>query len=226
MPGILFYGDPHGVWQPLLDAVVAHRPEAVVILGDFGLDAPIRDKLAPVWPLVPAWRWIIGNHDTDSDELYDRATAEPEGDLHGRVESLAGARVAGLSGVFKASVWYPRLSADPEDESAVFDGRRDMLRSTRRADRWRDGLPRRHRATIFPEDFSKLKRLRADVLVSHEGPSCHRHGFAGLDDLARDMRVRLVVHGHHHEAYQGETRDGIAVRGLGLAEPWLWDGGR
>ena len=46
--GILFYGDPHGEWRPLVRAVLEHRPAAVVILGDCGLDVPLRQKLASV----------------------------------------------------------------------------------------------------------------------------------------------------------------------------------
>ena len=59
---------------------------------------------------------------------------------------------------------------------------------------------------------------RADILVAHEAPSTHQHGFAALVDLARALRVRLVVHGHHHTSLAGVTADGIAVIGLGKAE--------
>jgi hypothetical protein len=30
----------------------------------------------------------------------------------------------------------------------------------------------------------------------------------------------LIVHGHHHDSYATTLPNGIAVRGLGLAEPW------
>ena len=50
------------------------------------------------------------------------------------------------------------------------------------------------------------EKLRADVLVCHETPSCHRNGFGAIDDLARDMRVQMVVHGHHHRAVQRSRR--------------------
>lgn len=221
-PGLLFYGDPHGQWKPLYRAVEEHRPAAVVLLGDFELDAPLRDKLAPVWDLVPAWRWIIGNHDVDSEAEYDFLFGSfPEGSLHGRCEEIAGLRVAGLGGIYKGSVWYPRISGDLAGEPAAYASRRDMLRATRRGDRWRDGLPRRHRDTIFPEDHAALGKLRADILVCHEAPTSHRNGFGAIDDLARDMRVKLVVHGHHHASYDGQTKDGIQVKGLGLAEAWM-----
>ncbi|GCL66129.1 hypothetical protein AQPW35_52100 [Rubrivivax pictus] len=36
------------------------------------------------------------------------------------------------------------------------------------------------------------------MLVTHEAPSWHDHGFAALDSLAVRMGVRWLVHGHHH----------------------------
>ena len=96
-----------------------------------------------------------------------------------------------------------------------------MIRRTARFDRWRGGVPRKHRDTIFYEDHETLGQLRADILVTHEAPSCHPNGFVAIDELARRMGVRLIVHGHHHVSYEGRTTDGIPVRGLAQAEPWL-----
>ncbi len=67
--------------------------------------------------------------------------------------------------------------------------------------------------------------LRADVLVCHEAPSCHRYGFGALDDLAAAMRVSLVVHGHHHTDHDGAIAGGkIRVMGVGLAGVRAFDG--
>ena len=74
------------------------------------------------------------------------------------------------------------------------------------------------RDAIFPEDVQALLGLRADVLVTHEAPSCHRHGFVGIDQAAALCRARMVVHGHHHESYQGTLPSGVPVRGLGKAD--------
>ncbi len=60
--------------------------------------------------------------------------------------------------------------------------------------------------------------MRADVLVTHEAPSCHKHGFAGIDVAAAACRARLVVHGHHHATYDGVLPGGVRVKGLGKAE--------
>ena len=66
-----------------------------------------------------------------------------------------------------------------------------------------------------------LAQHRFDVLVSHEAPSCHRHGFAAIDRLAEVAAARLIVHGHHHESYAAKLANGIDVRGLAVAEAWV-----
>ena len=48
--------------------------------------------------------------------------------------------------------------------------------------------------------YQRLGRLRADILVTHEAPSAHVHGFMAIDDLAIQLGAKLVVHGHHHES--------------------------
>lgn len=70
-------------------------------------------------------------------------------------------------------------------------------------DRWRGGLPLRVRDAIFPADVEALRGCRVDVLMTHEAPTCHRHGFVGIDMAAEACRARLVVHGHHHQSYAG-----------------------
>jgi hypothetical protein len=57
--GILFYGDPHGEWESLIDAVLYGKPAAVVLMGDMGLDEPLRFKLHAIWDLVPEGWWLI-----------------------------------------------------------------------------------------------------------------------------------------------------------------------
>ena len=84
-------------------------------------------------------------------------------------------------------------------------------------------VPLFHRDTIFPEDFDALAALRCDILVTHEAPSSHPHGFAAIDALAETCGACLIVHGHHHQSYEAILPNGIKVRGLGLSEPWLLD---
>lgn len=44
------------------------------------------------------------------------------------------------------------------------------------------------------EDFDALfDQGPADVLISHEAPSCHRYGFKVLDELAELLQVKTIV---------------------------------
>ncbi len=208
--GILFYGDPHGEWQNLLRAVADLRPAAIILLGDLDLEVPLRRQLAGIFAAGVPIAWIHGNHDLGSPEAYDHLWGDhPGGALHVRTMPLGGLRVAGLGGIFRGRAWFPKHG----DEPPRFPSRADFLAAHPSAQAWRD--------TIFRDDLAGLHGQRADILVTHEAPTSHSHGFGALDDLARDLGARLVVHGHHHVSYSGMTRDGIAVRGLGKAEPWL-----
>ncbi len=126
--------------------------------------------------------------------------------------------------MFKPRVWYPRAEAGAiRIEPAAFQTRAAFQASLRPHETWRGGLPLWHRDTIFPEDFERLAAVECDVLVTHEAPSSHPHGFAVIDALAATCGARLIVHGHHHTSYKAVLSNGIRVRGLGLAEPWLLD---
>jgi hypothetical protein len=120
-------------------------------------------------------------------------------------------RIAGLGGVFKKRIWLPPAAP-------VYASRAALLRSLAHHQGWRRGVPLRHRDAIFPEDIAALAGLRADILVCHDAPSSHPFGSAAIDDLAFTIRVRLIVHGHHHASLRGVTADGIRVIGLAKAE--------
>jgi hypothetical protein len=211
---ILFAGDPHRNFTPILRACAACPPGTLILLGDCDLPAPLREVFAA--PIRQGWdlRWILGNHDTETEASYDNLTTAP-GDLGLRVTTVGGLRIAGLPGVFKPRVW------DPGDRTAPsFHTRAEFQAALRPGEAWRGGLPLFHRDTIFPEDFDRLAASRFDVLVSHEAPSSHPHGFAVIDALAEACGASLIVHGHIHQAYEASLPSGIRVRGLGLAEPW------
>jgi predicted phosphodiesterase len=220
---VVIAGDPHGNFPPILRACAGLDPGTLILLGDCELRAPLHRVLAPLFEHGWDVRWIIGNKDAETEEAFDRLARDfPQGDIGGKVIEAGGLRIAGLGGVFKPRIWYPRADEpggriDPPN----FATRRDFLHSLRPREHWRDGLPLWHRDSIFPEDFSALGQHRFDVLVCHEAPSCHRHGFAVIDRLAELAAARLIVHGHHHEAYTARLADGIAVRGLAVAEPWV-----
>lgn len=211
---ILFCGDPHGEFKRLLVHAETTRPDAIVLLGDQTPDRPLAEVMG-VWA-ERTW-YILGNHDSDREEFLTRhLDSMPDRNLHARVRPVAGVGVAGLGGVFRGQVWYPPNPPEWTD-------RAEFVRCTRPAHRFRRGSVLRHWTSIFPEDVRALARLHADVLVTHEAPTTHPHGFEVLDNLARDMGVRLVVHGHHHEpCHDAELFGGILVVGLGMGEVLEW----
>ena len=213
--GVIIAGDPHGNFSPILRACSAHEPGTLILLGDCELRVPLRQMLAPLFDAGWDVRWILGNKDAETEAVFDNLAADfPGGDIGTKVIEVAGLRIAGLGGVFKPRIWCP-------DDPPNFKTRREFLASLEVREHWRGGLPLWHRDSIFPEDFAALAQSRFDVLVSHEAPSSHRHGFAAIDRLAALAGARLIVHGHHHESYATKLGNGINVRGLAVAETLL-----
>lgn len=220
---IVIAGDPHGNFAPILRACAEQEPGTLILLGDCELRVPLRHMLASLFTMGWDVRWILGNKDAETTTLFDHLAGDfPEGDIGGKVIEVAGLRIAGLGGVFKPRIWYPRVEEPGGTiEPPRFNTRAEFLASLPPREHWRGGLPLWHRDSIFPEDFARLAQHRFDVLVSHEAPSCHRHGFAAIDRLAEVAAARLIVHGHHHETYAARLPGGIDVRGLAVAETWV-----
>ncbi len=191
---IWFVGDLHGHFDNLVEAVIRYQPAAIVLLGDIESPTPLEQTLGAIRDLTEVW-WIPGNHDTDADVFYDNlyGSALADRNLHGRVATIAGVRVAGLGGVFRERVWMPPSA--PKLQSP-----KELITTGGAGNRWRGGLPRKHRSTIFPSDIQTLRGKRADILVTHEAPSCHPHGFEVIDALGRSLGVTASFHGHHHES--------------------------
>jgi predicted phosphodiesterase len=208
---LLFGGDPHGDFRPIIQAVEIYSPTAAILLGDFDLERALHEEIEAIATKTAVW-FIPGNHDADRDDWYDRLFHSKLGDrnLHGRVVKIAGKRVAGLGGVFRGKIWMP--PAAPK-----FSTPQDLLLTSSRGERWRNGIPRKHRASIFWQQYQALRSQRADILVTHEAPSSHRYGFKALDDLAMAMGVKTIFHGHHHEHYSATIGNGIVVHGVGEA---------
>jgi calcineurin-like phosphoesterase family protein len=209
---ILFGGDPHGDFKPIVRAVERYAPQAIVLLGDFDLERSFEQELAAIIDETEVW-FIPGNHDGDRDCWYDRLFHSKLSDrnLHGRVVEIDGKRVAGLGGVFREKIWMP--PAQPKFRSQI-----ELLSACKKQERWRNGIPRKHHVSIFWQTYEALWDEQADILVSHEAPSCHRYGFKELDDLAVALRVNTVVHGHHHEQYSRTIcGNKIMVHGVGKA---------
>ena len=197
-PALMFFGDPHGDLESVIAAVERFRPEAIVLLGDIQAHQPLHVELSPILELTEVW-FIHGNHDTDSDADYDNLWGSELADrnLHGRIVKIAGYKVAGLGGIFRSKIWDPRRPI----KEAAFASADTLRRSMRSEERWRGGVGRRHRSTIFPDVYLQLLRSPpADILVTHEAPAAHPHGWRAIDELAETLGVQLVVHGHHHQS--------------------------
>jgi len=212
MPDIWFCGDPHGRFRHIIDAVKRDRPDAIVLLGDVQAPRPLHLELKEILTLTRV-HWIPGNHDSDSDAEYDNLFASDLRDrnLHGRVVNIAGVKIAGLGGIFRERVWMP--PAEP-----IYANEKDFLRIANQEGRWRGGLPLRHRTSIFADDYNRLAKLKADVLVTHGAPGEHPHGNEALELLAVAMGAHALAHGHEHDSLpyriQAIRMFGVGLRGI------------
>ena len=204
---ILFAGDPHGNFKPLISAVIRHRPEAVVLLGDYDLDKPLEACLHEIIGLTQIW-WIAGNHDFETPDkhhfLFNSTLAHNH--LHLKVRHIAGVRIAGLSGIFLGRVWYP-------PKIPKWTGKQHYINSQR--PHFRNGdLPLKYQGAIWHDELHELAKLKADILVSHEAPRSHKYGFSVIGDLASAMGAKHIFHGHLHENYKKTIRNNIQVVGV------------
>mgnify|MGYP000264600031 CR=1 FL=1 len=219
---ILFYGDPHGRFENLISVVHRLKPEAVIILGDFGLTSPLETVLAPIINKTEIW-FIHGNHDTQTAEQYGFLfnSQLAHRNLHGRVETIAGQQVAGLGGVFRGTIWNPKEGDGQAKWSSSEEYMQSRPSNIRRSAKKYGGLTLKHHSSIYRDDYDSLSEQKADILVTHEAPSCHRMGFEVLDNLAFDLGVKQVFHGHHHEDYNDVIKQNgkeISVSGVALAQ--------
>lgn len=234
---ILLFGDVHGNFGHVLPAVVAEKPAAIIFLGDLQSQKPLEKELTNVMGLTQVY-WIPGNHDTDSKSDYENLFNSTLSDrnLHGKVTEIDGLLVAGLGGIFRSAVWYPRDNPeatpnfdnyDAYVESELEAARFQEFRRLKKAGLEPDSVPSpplngkalTHKSTIFYEDWLNLYGQRVDILVTHEAPSCHLYGFVGIDVLAQSMKVKYSFHGHHHDRLNYEKdheRLGFAAHGVGF----------
>ena len=198
--GLWFCGDVHSEFKHLAQSLLAaeKKPSWLVFLGDIDIDhVSFREVLAPLRRHFSQTQvaFIHGNHDADTYDhwqcLHDCGDALA---MHGKVVELDGIRVAGLGGNFMGRIWSPPGSVLYQSRDAALNDPHNN---------WRDPDGQRpnaqHLATIYPEDILTMSQLRADILVTHEAPSCHPYGYDTLDGLARDMQVVRSFHGHHHD---------------------------
>ena len=103
----------------------------------------------------------------------------------------------------------------PDEEPNYFSPAHFIRRSPK-VNIWRGGLPRRHRSTIFPSVYNYLMHQKADILITHEAPSCHAKGFEALDRLAQSLGVKWFFHGHQHEDRVYGMQNGCLTRAVGF----------
>ena len=228
---ILFFGDAHGKFSHVEQAVAEHKPAAIVLLGDIEAPHPLERVLARVVDRTEVW-FIHGNHDTDRPELLANLTQSKlaHRNLHGRVAKIDGVRVAGLGGVFRQEVWWPNAADATPNYACYADYQQrseHMLTTHLRSANDDAQLVRirtagkllKHHSTIFSQEYHELAAQEADILVTHEAPSCHRYGFRAIDELARCLCVTASFHGHNHDNldYQDQWKDlGFKAYGVGL----------
>ena len=222
---VIFIGDIHQNWHHIEAGLAALpvAPQAAVLLGDIECVRPLDQLAAPLLGRGVGVYWIHGNHEHDAGPEMWANLVTPErnpltsaGALHARVRDIAGIRIAGLGGAFLPHVWpanaAPRLH------------RREQLAADLASNH--PGLTPPQAAAlghfltttaIWPEDIEALSGQKADVLVTHEAPSSHPAGVGVLDDLARAMGARLIVHGHHHVTSQARADDGLSALSVGVA---------
>ncbi|MEQ1635190.1 MAG: metallophosphoesterase [Methylococcales bacterium] len=208
---ILFAGDPHGDFDSIIQAVLQYAPEAVVMLGDYSLQRALESYLKPIADLTQIW-WIYGNHDVASAADYQNLfeSAYKGNSLHLRVQEIAGLKVAGLGGIFMAKNWYPPARPKWQHQQHWLQEQSATVR--------RLGMPLKLQHSIWQHEFEQMcANIKADILVTHEAPSCHRYGFAAIDELADAIGARHIFHGHQHEYYNNKVPNGIAVTGVAKA---------
>lgn len=212
----LIFGDNHGNFRAVKHAasrVDADDPPLCMFVGDFDLERPLEKELAPLLELGCQIVHVHGNHDAEPpffDNLFASELAHTN--IHARVVEVDGVRIAGLGGTFLRRFWHPHIEASPACYS-----RREWIEANP-ASAGSVVVARQLRCAIFPEDYDALADLRADVLLAHEAPSIHRHGFEELDILADVMGVQTIIHGHHHRAYEAVLPSGARVVGMGKAD--------
>jgi hypothetical protein len=230
---IFFCGDTHGRFGHIIEVVTQYRPKAVILLGDIEATQPLEQVLGQILDKTEVW-WIHGNHDTDSYDNYDNlfGSALADRNLHGRVVEINGLKVAGVGGVFRGEIWYPQQPGAEVHYSSYADyanysepGRIQAAARQRALHKGEMSLTKAtgklftHRSTIFYQDWSELAQQRADILVTHEAPSCHPHGFIAIDELARAMGVKASFHGHQHDRLNYESqweKIGFQAHGVGF----------
>ncbi len=238
---IYFCGDIHGDFRHLHQLVHASpRPDAVILLGDIEADKrPLLCEIESLLKVDVDVRFIFGNHDSDKRKAWDHLESAMHLNFHGKVVEIDGKRIAGLGGIFRSEIWYPpeapkfqsyaEYCQKIEDKRPIRLRKREAREASLRhwehtpganaamIDEIRYGKELRHKSSIFWDTYEALWDQQADILVVHEAPSCHPHGFEAIDLLAQNMGVKSLFHGHHHDRLDySACKLGFEAYGVGL----------
>lgn len=224
---IWFLGDTHGHFEHIVPALRAAmrsntQPAAVIFLGDLELAEPLEVIAKPIEDLGVRLWFIHGNHDVDRPVCFSNLfqSAYADRNLHGRIVEIDGLRVAGLGGVFSKDIWHLDIAGgEPLWLSYSDYAEHERNRFPALGSAVLEGRLRKHRGSIFFDDYEQLYGQCADILVTHEAPSCHPRGYLTVDELGRSMRIAKVFHGHHHDCLDYShctTRLGFQAHGVGF----------
>ncbi|MGM0646292.1 MAG: metallophosphoesterase family protein [Thermodesulfobacteriota bacterium] len=221
---LLFFADAHGNFEELLDIAGQYPPstiEGIFLLGDQTPTRPLTEELAPLDNSLTDKTWfLLGNHDVETDASLENHFCIWSRHLHKKVVTVGNLRIGGLSGIFTEEVWLPPHPPRWPNRQAC------AQYTVQDAEAGADSLPRRHWASIFPEDIPDgFAGQQVDILLTHEVPGTHHHGFPEIDQLAQHSGAALVLHGHLHEDYQAPLAGGGRVYGLGKQQIFIFTAG-
>ena len=242
-------GDAHGNFAHAIELVKLHRPAAIIFLGDLEAQQALEKELKGILSLTEIYFIHGNHDTDSKENysnLFHSALADRN--LHGRVVQIDGLKVAGLGGVFREQEWYPRFDMKDALVYKNYDSlirAHSKKRVIRTIESDKDsvalgvnyknksydisppdasikvpsGIELKHKSTIFYDDWKRLCYQRADILVTHEAPSCHPMGFVGIDALAKAMHVKTSFHGHKHDRLDYSDKHaalGFKAHGVGF----------
>ena len=246
---ILMCGDAHGNFAHVIELVKLHYPAAIIFLGDIEAQQPLEKELEQIMSLTEIWFIHGNHDTDSIENYTNLfLSALSDRNLHGRVVDIDGFKVAGLGGVFREQAWFPRFNMKDAPLYKNYDSlikaysKKRVIRTIESdkdsvalgvnykkksydlsprdaAIKAPSGNALKHKSTIFFDDWKRLCYQSADILVTHEAPSCHPMGFVGIDELAKALHVKTSFHGHKHDRL--DYRDthaalGFKARGVGF----------
>ena len=215
-------GDVHSNFAHVIELVKLHRPTAIIFLGDLEAQHSLEIELEEILSLTEIWFIHGNHDTDSIENYTNLfLSALSDRNLHGRVVDIDGFKLAGLGGVFREQAWYSRFNMRDAPLYKNYDSlikaysKKRVIRTIESdkdsvalgvnykkksyglsprdaAIKAPSGNALKHKSTIFFDDWKRLCSQRADILVTHEAPSCHPMGFVGIDELAKAMHVKLV----------------------------------